>query len=175
MAKSNEYRMDGRTVEEFKKNIEKGNERERLAVTLFKHYLKREFNFTGDILENGIDMQGEFIEDVNHVTYEADYLFGTCGLPMEVKTSSKRATEIYLKVGQVRAYIKQGASLLYVNEIDSGQPAFTFITLEELIELSQTGTKVIPPRNINGSKQSYLIQSRNLQWSTFNGREKKYD
>lgn len=174
MVKSNDYRMDGRTVEEFKKHIEKGNEKERLAVTLFKHFLKREFNFTGDFQENGVDMQGEFIEDVNAITTEADYLIGTNKLPMEVKTSSKHCTEIYLKTSQVNSYIKQGASLLYVNGIDSDQPAFTFLTLEDLKELNQVGLAVTPPRNVNGSKKSFLIQSRNLQWLSFNGREKRY-
>jgi hypothetical protein len=168
------YRMDSRTKEQFIQDIKVGNERERLAVTLFKNYLRREFGFTGDIKENGVDMTGDFIEDDKKVTTGADYVVGVAELPMEVKTSTGHNVDIYLKVKQIDAYIRQGASILYVNGIERDIPAFTFWTVEDLKEMRRTLEKVTPPNNINGGKLSYKIDALKYEWSTFGGRKKKY-
>jgi hypothetical protein len=166
------YRMDNRTKEQFIQDIKKGNERERLAITLFKHFLKREFGFTGDIVENGVDMTGDFIEDTKQVTTGADYMVGNN--PLEVKTSTGHNTTIYLKVKQVDSYIRQGASVLYVNGIERDIPAFTFWTVEDLKEMKRTLEKETPPNNINGGKLSYKVDAMNYEWRQFNGKEKKY-
>ena len=165
------YRMDGRSEDEFIRDIQKGNERERLAMCLFEKYLRRELSFDGTIVENGVDMSGEFIQDDKKVTAEADYLVN--GLPLEVKTSKNHTTRIYLKVSQVDSYIKQGASLLYVNGIDEIQPAFTFFSLEDLKEIKENGPKLRPGR-ANGGKLSYLLHAEDYYWSTFKGGQKKY-
>jgi hypothetical protein len=168
------YRMDNRTKEQFIQDIKVGNERERLAVSLFRHYLRREFGFTGDIKENGVDMTGDFIEDVKNVNTGADYVVGVAELPMEVKTSTGHSVDIYLKVKQIDSYIRQGASLLYVNGIERDIPAFTFWTVEDLKEMKRTLTAEIPPKNINGGKLSYKIDALKYEWETFGGRKKKY-
>jgi hypothetical protein len=166
------YRMDSRTKEQFIQDIKVGNERERLAITLFKSYLRREFGFTGSIDENGVDMSGDFIEDVKQVTTGADYKVN--GKPLEVKTSTGHNTNIYLKVKQLDAYIRQGASILYVNGIERDFPAFTFWTVEDLKEMKATLEKETPPNNINGGKLSYKVDALKYEWRQFNGKEKKY-
>lgn len=170
----NNYRMDSRTQEQFEKDIQKGNERERLAITLFKSYLKREYGFTGEIKETGCDMSGAFIEDMKQVSTGADYSVGEAELPLEVKTSVGHNTTIYLKAKQIDSYIKQGASILYVNGIERNIPAFTLWTVEDLVEMKETLTKVIPPKNINGGKESYQIDALNYEWRTFAGKVKTY-
>lgn len=169
-----EYRMDGRTVEEFKRDIKVGNEREQRALNLFKGYLQREFNFKGDIHDNGCDMSGEFIADDRKVTAGADYVFGANKLPLEIKTSVSHATPIYLKVNQVKSYIKQNASILYVNGVERRRPAFTFFTVEDLRTFESKYEKVNPPNGINGGKLSYKINALDLTWSNFDGKEKVY-
>jgi hypothetical protein len=166
------YRMDNRTKEQFIQDIRKGNERERLAITLFKHYLRRELGFTGSIDENGVDMSGDFIENEKAVSTGADYKVN--GQLLEVKTSTGHNTMIYLKVKQIDAYIRQGASILYVNGIERDIPSFTFWTVEDLKEMKRTLEKVTPPNNINGGKLSYKVDALKYEWRQFNGKEKKY-
>jgi hypothetical protein len=166
--------MDYRTKEQFIQDIKSGNGRERLAVTLFKYYLRREFGFTDDIVENGVDMTGDFIEDDKQVNTGADYVVGAAQLPLEVKTSTGHNTTIYLKVKQVNSYISQGASILYVNGIERDVPAFTLWTVEDLKEMKLKCEQVIPPNNVNGGKLSYKIDALDYFWSTFSGKEKRY-
>lgn len=166
--------MDNRSKEQFIRDIKKGNERERLAITLFKSYLRNEFGFEGAIEENGCDMSGEFIEDISKVTSGADYVVGANKLPLEVKTAAGHVPTIYLKVNQVKSYIRQEASLLYVNGIERPVPAFTFFTLEDLKEIQSTCEIVTPPNNIQGGKLSYKIDAHELTWLTFAGKVKHY-
>lgn len=172
---SNEYRFDSRTEEQFKQDIQKGNAREQLAITLFKSYLKREHDFEGDIVDNGCDMSGEFIADHKKVSTGADFKVGKAGLSLEVKTSVGHNTEIYLKAKQIDSYIKQGASILYVNGIERDFPAFTFWTVEDLKEMKRTLKTEIPPRGINGGKLSYKVDALKYEWRQFNGRVKRYE
>lgn len=170
----NSHRMDGRSEEKFARDIKVGTERERLAITLFRHYLRREEGFTDFIMENGVDMTGGYIADDSKVTAEADYIFK--GKPLEVKTSHSHSLDIYLKVHQVRSYIKQGASLLFVNGMDdwSGKPpAFIIFSLEDLKEMEANAPKV-NPINKNGGKLSYKLDATQLHWTTFGGKVKKY-
>jgi hypothetical protein len=168
------YRMDGRTVEQFAQDIETGTSREHLAITLFKNYLKREHGFTGDITENGVDMQGGFIKDDAQVSCAADYLIGENQLPLEVKTSPDNNRFIYLKERQVKSYIKQGACVLRVSAIESDTPVFTFWTPEDLIEITKTCPK-IHPKSTNGGKLSYVIDAQEQEWLTFKGRSIKFE
>lgn len=164
--------MDGRSQEQFIQDIQKGNDRERLAITLFKSFLRREFGSEIVIEENGVDMSGDFIQDARKVTAEADYKVN--GELMEVKTGSGHSRNIYLKVRQVDSYIKQNASLLYVNGINSQVPAFTFWTVEELKEMKRTMKGVTPPGTVNGGKLSYRLDASDYEWLTFNGKERRY-
>lgn len=167
------YRMDSRTQEEFCKDIKKGNEREGLAMTLFTSYLRRELDFTGEIEDNGCDMSGEFIEDLSKVDTGADYL--VAGKKVEVKTSTGHAVTIYLKKKQIESYIQQGASLLFVNGIERDIPAFTFWTVDDLKEMKRTLETEIPPRKINGGKESYKVDGLDYEWLTFGGGQKIYE
>lgn len=164
------YRMDNRSKEQFIQDIEKGNERERFAIILFKNYLRREFGFTGRIEPNGVDMSGDFIEDDRKVTTEADYLVN--GKPMEVKTSRNEVKFLYLKTSQVNSYIKQKASLLFVNDVEGDRPFFTFFTVEDLQEIQRNAQVVFPKNNINGGKKSYFIDGTELEWRFFGGGRK---
>jgi hypothetical protein len=168
------YRMDFRTKEQFVQDIQKGNERERLAITLFKGFLKNQLGQEVEIQENGCDMSGEFIEDMSKVSAGADYTVGANKLPLEVKTSTGHNTTIYLKIKQIHSYIRQGASVLYVNGIERPVPAFTFWTVEDLVEMTKSCVKVIPPNGINGGKESFQVDALNYEWLTFAGKEKKY-
>jgi len=170
---TNSYRFDVRDEKQFKKDIELGVARERLAIALFKHYLKREHGFTGDIVENGCDMSGEFIPDISKVTAGADYLVGKNQFPIEVKTSATHSKIIYLKVQQIKSYVRQGASLLFVNGIEDDIPAFTFFTTKDLERIAQNAKKVFPVK-ANGGKESYLLAASDYEWRTFAGKEKKY-
>lgn len=173
MNKRDLYRMDGRTKEQFIEDIKRGNKREQRAVKLFGDFLFWEHGFIQPIVENGVDMSGDFIEDVNQVDASADYLVGD--LPMEVKTCPNHTSVIYLKVDQVNSYIKQGASLLFVNGIDRKEPAFTLFTVEDLKKFEELYYAENPPRGINGGKRSYKMFTRDIQFLTFDGKVKTYE
>jgi hypothetical protein len=168
------YRFDNRTQSQFMQDIETGNYRERLAITLFKNYLRREFAFTGVIKENGCDMSGTFIADTKKVSTGADYVVGEAELPLEVKTSVGHTVSIYIKAQQLDSYIRQGASILYVNGIEQDVPAFTLWTVDELQQMKETLPIVIPPMNINGGRPSHKINACNYEWRTFGGKVKQY-
>lgn len=166
--------MDTRTKEQFMQDIKNGNDRELEAVKRFRDFLYWEYGFTGEINENGCDMTGAFIEDSKQVNTGADFVVGRNKLPLEVKTSTGHNMTIYLKVKQVKSYIRQGAYVLYVNGMESYDPAFTLLTPEDLKEIVRTHEKVIPPNNINGGKESFKLDALSFEWRTFDRREKKY-
>jgi hypothetical protein len=170
-----DYRKDFRTDEQFIQDIEKGNARERLAISLFKSYLKRTFGECPIITENGCDMSGAYIDDLKQVSTESDYKVGKNGLSLEVKTSVGHTREIYLKVKQLDSYIKQGASILFVQGIESDFPAFTLWTLEDLKYIRRTTQVITPPKTINGGKQSVKVYATDWEFHQFNGKVRKYD
>lgn len=166
------YRMDGRTKEQFIEDIKRGNEREQLAIKMFGDYLYWEHGWIDPIVENGVDMSGDFIEDVSKVDARAD--FDMSGLPLEVKTCPNHTMVIYLKVDQVDSYIRQGASLLFVNGLERKNPCFTLWSCEDMKAFKEKYKKVSPPRKINGGKLSYEITTLEIPFLTFNGKEKAY-
>lgn len=170
-----DYRKDFRTDEQFIQDIAKGNERERLAISLFKSYLKRTFGECPIFTDNGCDMSGEYIEDLKQVSTGADYKVGKNGLSLEVKTSVGHNREIFLKTKQLDSYIRQGASILYVQGIESDFPAFTLWTLEDLKYMRRTLKEVTPPKNINGGKLSVKVYAKDWDFLQFNGKVRKYD
>lgn len=165
------YRMDGRTIEQFKADILRGTQRERVAIDLFADYLYWEHGWIHPIEDNGVDMSGAFVE-ASKVSHKADFIVG--GMPLEVKTCPNHTRVIYLKVHQVKSYIKQRASLLFVNGIDSDCPAFTFWTWRDLQRIESVCKKVFPPRNICGGRLSYMFKIEDLPFLKFDGKEKKY-
>lgn len=166
------YRLDGRTVDQFKEDVKRGTKREKEAIDLFEDFLYWEHGWIEPILENGVDMSGDFIEDVSKVTAQADFIVG--GMPLEVKTCPNHTRVIYIKVNQVKSYIKQGASLLFVNGIDRRDPAFTLWTCEDLKRFESTCPKVRPPQGICGGKLCYKFNVNEVPFLTFDGKEKKY-
>lgn len=167
------YRMDSRSQEQFIRDIKVGNERERQAIKLFKTYMERELKIVIDVVENGCDMSGDFIADERKVSTGADYTVN--GLALEVKTSVGHNVDIYLKVQQIDAYIRQGASILYVNGFERPSPAFTLWTLEDLKQMKAQLKGETPPNRVNGGKLSYRINALKYEWRTFEGSVKKYE
>ncbi|MED4841561.1 hypothetical protein P9695_14910 [Weizmannia sp. CD-2023] len=167
-----DYRMDSRTKEQFIQDIKRGNLREQKAIQLFQDYLYWQHGWIEPIKENGIDMSGAFIEHTEEVTTQADYVLG--GMPLEVKTCPNHTPIIYLKVEQVSSYIKQGASLLFVNGIETFEPAFTLLSANDLKEIARTHRKAFPRNGVNGGKICFETFTHEFGWSTFEGRKKHY-
>lgn len=161
------YRFDCRTEEQFIEDVKRGTERERLAISLFQGFLEKELGVEVVVEDNGVDMTGNFIHDERMVTAGAD--FKVNGLPLEVKTSKNHLMKILLKKSQVRSYIHQNASLLFVSGIGSDQLAFTFFTVEDLKRIQKTA-KIEQPEGRLGGKTCFAVETSELQFMSFDGK-----
>jgi hypothetical protein len=116
------YRRDHRTVTEFGNAIKAGTEREGRLIRGWREQMLEQGSFSKiDISDNGMDNTGTLILDDTLVNDKADFLISVDGgslLPdgvhvVELKYSPCLWKATY-KVGNLKAYIAQGAKLLTV-------------------------------------------------------------
>jgi hypothetical protein len=117
-----DYRRDHRTVTEFGKAIKAGTLREGRLIREWRERMLEQGTFSSiEIADNGMDNTGSLILDDELVNDKADFILTVEGgslLPdgehiVELKYSPCLWKATY-KVGNLKAYIAQGASLLTV-------------------------------------------------------------
>lgn len=118
------YRIDNRSIEQFTKEIKESHEIERNIIDAYCQYVKETYGMDLVVEENGVDNSGEFI--AGKVTTDADFLIN--GAPVEVKFNKNMLSVFHLKVSQVWSYLKQNATILWVNGYETENPVFTLIT-----------------------------------------------
>lgn len=112
--------------------------------------------------DNGCDNSGRLLSD-REVNSWAD--FRVDGKPVEVKFNNNHLSKFHFKVDQLESYLKQGASVLWVNGYTTGKPVFTVLETVDLERIKRTQTPVafLPW----GGKLCYEITAAEFRWTTF--------
>ncbi len=158
-----DYRMDGRTVEEFKRDIKTGAIKERDIITRYAHRQYSKYAHTVFVVDNGCDNKGKLLPK-SKVNSKADYLMGN--IPTEVKFNNRMLGIFRIKAGQLRSYIKQGARILWVNGYETRSPLFTFISVGQLEQISESRQE--KPFFPWGGKPCYEIDANECMWFPLN-------
>lgn len=127
MRKKMSIRFDHRTKETFKKDIYTGT---RMEKYFFNKWLEvcdsRDDILIDDPRNNGVDNTGEFIENGKNTAgadYKVDIKYQDLDLqnhPLEVKWCPT-AGKLTLKTNDLKAYIREGASILFIyNSVSCG-------------------------------------------------------
>lgn len=161
MSSLNAYRMDNRTEEEFKRDIEIGTAAELDIIKRYAHYVKRVYGIDIVVTDNGCDNSGQFLADYQ-VSTDADFLIN--GKTAEIKFNNTVLSKFRVKASQVESYWKQGASIIWVNGYLSKYPKFTLITDEGLQNIMMT--KKQEPFAGWGGKMCYVLDSNDYAWFT---------
>lgn len=158
-----DYRMDGRTVEEFKRDIQIGATKERDIIIRYAQRQFIKYAQTVVVEDNGCDNTGKLLPK-SKVNSKADFLVD--GKPTEIKFNNKMLDIFRIKAGQLRSYIKQGARILWVNGYETGSPLFTFISLEQLEQIRDSREE--KPFFPWGDKLCFEINSNECMWFPLN-------
>lgn len=116
-----QYRLDHRTVEQFEKDIKECSNIERQIIDNYAHMFFKKHGYFPNIENNGVDNSGNLIK--RRVNSNADFLVD--GELIEVKFSKKDQKKFHFKTSQLRSYIKQGASILFINGYETDSPRYT--------------------------------------------------
>lgn len=136
-----EYRrLSGRTYDEFKKDIKKAHADEREIIERYAKYCKSETGKDIDIVDNGVDNTGEFL-NVKYVRDDVDFIIN--GTPLEIKIIENDLFTFRLKLNLLKSYIKQGASVLIVMGWKTDSPKFTILNEEKIQHAIKYGEKIV--------------------------------
>jgi len=139
MSGSKNYRLDGRSEEEFRKQIKDRTQQERTLFIWWLDLLERTTGTRPTFEDTGCGKDGEYLPD-SEVTMAPDFTVEGYG-KVEVKFAKPMiARTFHLKVGQVKSYHKVGASILMVNGADSEIPKFTMLdtaALKQIIDFCE--------------------------------------
>src|SRR5205085_10477008 len=94
-----------------------------------------------DIIDNGIDNTGEYIEDSREISSNADFIVN--GRPLEIKHVKNKLFKFRLKMNPIDSYINQKARILLVLGWETDSPEFTILNLEQIQHIAKYGKKVI--------------------------------
>jgi len=144
------YRADGRTIEQFKKDISRDTEYERIAANILKTHLEREGRNV-EIQDYGMDNSGKLIVDAKKVSAKADYIFIINGKKhlFEIKVHSDRYPCMTFKKSNIETYVKNDVKCIVITE--SGFYAFGKKLMDYMIEKCQAKSY----NNFAGGKPSY--------------------
>ena len=143
-------RFDNRSKGTFKKDIYFATKLEKYFFNKFVDIcLTRDDILIDNISDNGIDNDGEFVEGVNTsgADYRADIEYNNCVIedhPLEIKWVPT-AGKLTLKVADLKAYIREGASILFI------------------YNTVKCGTNLKKPKDYNFEKHVKLIESKSDQ------------
>ena len=160
------YRMDGRTVEQFAEDIAQGTRKERHIISWYVRHYEIKYGITLDVEDNGCDNSGKLLGR-KQVNTAADFKLN--GRPVEVKFNNKRLLRYHFKVDQLNSYLKQEASVIWVNGYQTDSPVFTVLKTLELAHIKETKIPVafLPW----GGKMCYELDAQDFRWLKFERRE----
>lgn len=115
--KNLEIRKDGRTFEEFQKNIKWGTDREKIAAAL----LKKDMTDKGHVVQvydYGMDNTGEIITKASKVNANPDYEFVIDNKKnlIEIKVHSEKYDFMTFKEVDLKTYLKKNSIIAIVRE-----------------------------------------------------------
>lgn len=154
-----DYRMDVRTKDEFIHDISHSTEVESKIINAYKNQME-EKGYVINVSDNGCDNDGSILED-DKVNTDAD--FNVNGKPLEVKFNKERLSEFHIKRYQLLSYIKQGASILWVNGWSTRNPRFTILKVKDLKEIYLDNSSIVE-FNSWGGKKCHKIYPENYRW-----------
>ena len=132
----NHRRYDHRTEDEFKQDIAYKTLVERKLFLQWIDLLERERGSRPAFTDTGCGKHGEFIESAK-VSTDADFNVEGFGA-IEVKFARPMLKrDFHLKIGQIKSYVAQGATILMVIGADQDVPKFTLLSptvLQEIID-----------------------------------------
>lgn len=151
------YRIDKRTLEEFKADIKESS---KLEEKLLQRWLKTEnlpiiYEFTG------CGPDGEYLTEKD-VTTRADFRVPNIG-NVEVKFSKKELqTFFHLKVQQIDSYIKQKCLILMVNGANTQKATYTLLN-NKYLKYIRNNCVIINWYGFGG-KASYRCLIQDFTW-----------
>lgn len=152
------YRFDKRTEAQFKKDIRDFTRKENELLELFIKSHDKKLKYRR-IKEDGAD--GEYLTD-EQVSIEPDFWVEDYGL-VEVKFAKPMLKKCFhLKVGQMKKYESQNATILMVNGVNTDSPQFTLIKPKKIKWIIKTCEEV--PWGGFGGKLSYKIPVDAFKW-----------
>lgn len=165
MSEKDKYRRDIRDEQQFTKDIREGTDIERIILEKFIKILKQKLleqkSNSGKfiVVSTGCGNSGKWLPP-NQISTKADYRIN--GKLLEIKFSRPFSTTFHWKVSQIRSYIQQNASLLFVNGYGEEKPKYIYLTTIELIALTRKYQKVI-----YWDKETYEIPAKDFDWEDF--------
>ena len=155
------YRLDGRSEEEFKKDIKSRTLQERQLFLMWLDYLENNTGKRPEFKDNGCGQAGEYLEDKD-VSTDPDFEVEGYG-QVEVKFANPLLTrDFHLKANQVRSYCESGALILMINGAKEDIPQFTLLKNDTLKDIMDD-CKIIPWQGFGG-KMSYHIPISKFVW-----------
>ncbi len=155
------YRFDGRSKEQFEKDILDRTLEEKRLFLLWIQLLEKKNGQKVEYKNTGCDNSGEYLEDQD-VSTVADFEVEGYGR-VEVKFSKPVLDKFFhLKSSQVKKYINQNATILMVNGTSSDKPVYTMLDAKCLTKISEE-CKEIPWAGF-GRKMSYKIPINMFIW-----------
>jgi hypothetical protein len=134
MSSNKNYRLDGRSEEEFRRQIKDRTMQERSLFLLWLDLLEKSTGTRPVYKDIGCGKTGDYLPDED-VTMEPDFEVEGYG-KVEVKFSKPMLDRMFhLKVGQVKSYHKSNASILMVNGADFDTPKFTMLKTDALKQI----------------------------------------
>lgn len=160
------YRMDNRTVEQFAKAIEQGSQTERDIIERYVQQFDRKWGVRLVVIDNGCDNTGKLL-NYREVNTKADFLLN--GEPFEVKFNNSLMCKFRFKAEQLESYLKQGATVLWVNGYRTQSPMYTILEQDDMerIRIECALIPFIPW----GGKLCYELYDDDFNWTSLEGRD----
>lgn len=128
--KSNNYRFDKRTEQEFVNDIAEATSIEKGLMELYVDDLNRRQGNLYSYSNHGVDNSGNYIPDIKHVNSKADFILhkrGSRDRLIEIKFSKPTTSTFHLKVSQLESYIKQDCCIVMFMGVDSENCSYTIL------------------------------------------------
>lgn len=155
------YRFDERSKKEFEDDIKHHTMEERALFLLWLDLIEKETGTRPEFKDTGCGKHGDFLEDQD-VSTAPDFKVDGYG-EIEVKFSKpllKRS--FHLKVSQVKAYYKRGATILMVMGSNEDIPQFTMLKPDALAAIMKE-CEIVNWKGF-GWKPAYRIPVNRFLW-----------
>lgn len=157
-------------MEKFAADIEHATRVEREIINLYVRYYKAKYGIELDIEDNGCDNSGKLLGR-GKVSTKADFKLD--GKPVEVKFNKEMLPRFHFKVDQLNSYVKQDASIVWVNGYETEIPVFTVLKTADMERIKKI--KIPVAFFPWGGKMCYELDAQEFRWVKFEGGERGID
>jgi len=155
------YRFDKRSKDKFKQDIKEASKTEETILKLWIDLLQKDGLTRPSYSNLAAGRDGKFLKDAD-VDSTADFEVENFG-KIEVKFCNPfLKTRFHLKVGQLKSYIKQKATILIVNGWETDMPEFTLI--KNVMMLKIIDMCEIVSWGGMGGKKCYRVPTQMFVW-----------